>query len=178
MARLRTITAIVAVGLGLIAAPAAMAKHTGIGRSNGSATANICLLSVDCTYVNYHNGRPSDVARHTGTLTAFSVGAGSIGGQVQLRVLRPVAHGKLRFVSSSAIETITTTGENAFATHLKVKAGDVLALSNSSSGIYMETAPAGTCVRYFDTSLPDGSAGKPTHITPQLHLLLSAQLHY
>jgi hypothetical protein len=73
---------------------------------------------------------------------------------------------------------VSSTGENTFASHLGVKAGEVLALSNSSSGIYMASASTGTCVRYFDSSVTDGSTGKPDQVTPQLHLLLSAAVKH
>lgn len=74
------------------------------------------------------------------------------------------------------METVTTTGINTFSAHIKVKRGDVLALSNDSSGLSMATAPAGTCVRYFGNPPSDSSTGKPNQIAPQLHLLLSADV--
>lgn len=54
----------------------------------------------------------------------------------------------------------------------EVKVGDLLALTNDTS------APAGTCVRYFNSSVPDGWTGKPKQVTPQLHLLLSADVKH
>ena len=178
MRNIRTLISLAIASLTLAAAPAAIAKTSNVGNSNGSPTMNLCALSIDCTYVNYKHGKPSDVVRHKGTVDSFSLNAGSVGGQVQLRVLRPRPHGKFKVVHSSATETVTMTGLNTFTTHLKVKRGDVLALSNDSSGIYMGTAPTGRCVRYFQGPLPDGSIGKPTHIAPQLHLLLSATVGY
>jgi hypothetical protein len=178
MTRLRTLIALAAAAVvSLSAAPAAFANTTPVGNSSGTPSANICLLSFDCTYVNYQHGHPTDVVKHTGTLVNWSLNAGSVGGQVQLRVLRPIGHGKFTFVHSSALQTVTTTGENAYSAHIKVKAGDVLALSNASSGLYMASAPAGTCVQYFDSSVPDGWSGTPDQNAPQLHLLLSANVH-
>ncbi|HUZ27604.1 MAG TPA: hypothetical protein VMU90_00090 [Solirubrobacteraceae bacterium] len=139
---------------------------------------NLCAASIECTYVNYQHGKPTDVVKHSGTLTDYSVNAGSVGGQVQLRVLRPAGHGKFKVVRSSGLETVASPGLNTFATSLKVKAGDVLALSNDTSGIYMASAPTGTCVRYIQGLLPDGATARPDHIVPQLHLLLGADVKH
>ena len=176
MSRLRTLIAIAAGALAMAAAPAALAHTSSVGSSSGSPTANICAGSIPCTYVNFKHGKPSDVVKHSGRVTDFSVNAGSIGGQVQLRVLRPVGHGKFKVIRSSSLQTVTMGGVNTFATSLKVRAGDVLALSNDSSGIYMSPAPTGTCVRYVQGSLPDGATAKPDHRVVQLHLLLSAHV--
>jgi hypothetical protein len=175
MRRLSKLATITTAVLSLSIAPA-FANTSSIGSSSGSPTANVCALSFECTYINYNHGKPSDVVHHPGTLTDWSVNAGSVGGQVQLRVLRPVAHGRLKAVRSSGWQTISQAGENTFLSHLKVKAGDVLALTNSTSGIYMTSAPSGTCVRYLDASIPDGSSGKPTRVVPELRLLLSADV--
>lgn len=178
MPRFRSLTALAATSLTLVAAPAALAKTTAVGNSSGIPTMNICVLSIDCTYVNYRHGKPTDVVRHSGTIVDWSLNAGSTGGQVQLRVLRPIAGGRFKAIRSSALQTVSAIGINTFSAHLAVRRGDVLALSNDSSGIYMETAPAGTCVRYFGFGdpLPDGSSGKPNQVSPQLHLLLSADV--
>jgi hypothetical protein len=178
MPRLRTLTAITVAALSLSAAPAALAKTIPVGNSGGTPTANVCLLSFECTYVNYKHGRPADVVKHSGTLADWSLNAGSVGGQVVLRVLRPTGHGKLKFVRSSSLETVSSTGENTFAANINVKAGDVLGLTNDTSGIFMASAPTGTCVRYFDASVSDGTTGKPNQATPQLHLLLSADVKH
>lgn len=178
MSRLRTITAIAVSAVSLSAVPAAFAKTSPVGNSSGMPNANICLLSFDCTYLNYRYGKATDVVRHSGTLVAWSLNAASTGGQVQLRILRPAGHGKFRFVHSSSMETVLLDGENTFAAHIKVRAGDVLALTNATSGLYMTTAPAGTCVRYFDSSRNDGSTGKPNRVWPQLRLLLSAEVKH
>jgi hypothetical protein len=176
MTRLKTLIAsLAAVGL-LAAAPAALAHTSSIGSATGTPTANLCPASIACTYVNFTHGKPADVVKHSGTLSDYSVNAGSVGGQVQLRVLRPADHGKFKVVRSSSVDTIASPGLNTFATNLKVKRGDVLALSNDTSGIYMASAPAGTCVRYIQGLLPDGAKAKPDHIVPQLHLLLGADV--
>lgn len=74
------------------------------------------------------------------------------------------------------MRTVTSTGINTFPARIKVQRGDVLALTNATSGIYMAIASAGTCVRYFPSPLGDGWSGKPNQIAPQLHLLLSADV--
>jgi hypothetical protein len=176
MTRLRTVAAVAT--LCLAAAPAALASTSSVGSSSGTPTANICPLSISCTYVNYKRGKPTDTIKYTGTLSSWSLNAGSVGGQVQLRILQPAGHGKLEFVQSSSWQTVTSTGKNTFAANIKVKAGDVLALTNSASGIYMATAPSGTCVQYFMGSVSNGSTGKPSHASPELELLLSANVKH
>ena len=174
MLRIKTLIAIAAGALVLAAAPAALALTIGVGDASGNPTANVCPASVACTYVNFKHGKPADVLKRSGTITAFTVNAGSVGGQVQLRVLRPLSHGRFKVLRSSPVETINAPGPITFSVSLKAKTGDVLALSNDSSGIYMTSAPAGTCVRYIQGPLSDGATAKPDHIVPQLHLLLRA----
>jgi hypothetical protein len=179
MRHLRTVAALAATAsLALAAAPAAMAKTSGVGNSNGNATMNICVFQQDCTYINYRNGKPTDVVRHTGTLTNWSLNAGSTGGQVQLRVLRPVSAGQFKAVHSSAVKTVSQIGLNTFAAHLRVRRGDVLALSNATSGIYMAAATPDNSIHYFSSTLADGSTGKPDASSPSLHLLLSAHVKF
>ncbi len=177
MSRNQMVAALAAVGLSLCAAPTALGATTPVGSSGGTPSANICVASIECTYINYRQGRPTDVVRRAGTLVDWSVNAGSSGGQVRLRVLRPVGHGNFKVRASSLVRTIANTGVNTFPAHLNVKAGDVLALTNSTSGIYMAAAPTGTSVRYFDAPLT-GTAGKPNRNSPQLHLLLSAHIKH
>ena len=177
MRQRRTLTALAATALSLAAAPAALAHTTPVGNSGGTPTMNVCPLSQDCTYINFKHGKPTDIVKRNGTLVDWSVNAGSTGGQAELRILRPAGHGTFKAVHSSALETVSAIGLNTFSAHIKVKRGDVLALSNDSSGIYMATAPAGQCVRNFSSTLSDGTTGKPDQVNPQLHLLLSADVH-
>jgi hypothetical protein len=177
MPTLRTLTALAAAAVSLAAAPAALAHTTPVGHSDGTPTTNVCLLSQDCTYINFKHGKPTDVVKRSGTLVDWSVNAGSTGGRVELRILRPVGHGRFKAVHSSALVTVSALGLNTVSSHIKVKRGDVLALSNDSSGIYMESAPAGQCVRDFSSTLSNGTTGRPDLLTTQLHLLLSADVH-
>jgi hypothetical protein len=174
--KLHQLIALVSVAMSLAAAPAALASPSHVGNSVDTPTMNVCLASIDCTYVNFHNGKPSDVAKHGGRIVDWSVNAGSTGGQVQLTVLRPSGQGRFKAIGQSALETVAAIGANDYTTSLKVRRGDVLGLRNSTSGIYMAVAPAGTCVRYFNAPLNIGASGKPNRIVPQLHLLLSADV--
>jgi hypothetical protein len=177
--RVRTLTALAVASASLAAAPAALARTSTVGSANGEPTMNICVADINCTYINFVNGKPTDVVKRTGTITSWSLNAGSQGGQVKLRVLRPVAGGKFKAIRSSVVRTVSTTGLNRFPAHIPVRKGDVLALSNSTSGIYMAQTGAGTEIRYFGFGNPlsDGSTGAPDRTSPQLHLLLSAQIH-
>jgi hypothetical protein len=177
--RLRTLTAIAITTGSLAAAPAALARTSTVGNANGMPTMNICVAGINCTYVNYKNGKPTDVVKRTGTVTGWSLNAGSDGGKVQLRVLRPVHGGKFKAIRSSAVRNVSKLGLNTFPAHLGVRKGDVLALSNSTSGIYMAQTGPGTEIRYFGFGNPlaDGATGAPDRTAPQLHLLLSAKIH-
>jgi hypothetical protein len=176
--RLRTFTALAATTASLAAAPAALAHTSTIGSASGTPSMNICVLGFNCTYINALSGKPTDVIKHTGTITSWSLNAGSQGGTVRLRVLRPAARGTFKAIRSSALRTVSTTGLNTFPAHLGVRMGDVLALSNDSSGIYMAQSAAGTAIRYFSNPFGDGSTSAPDRTATQLHALLRAQLHY
>ena len=94
--RLRHLTALAATAASLAAAPAALAQTSTVGSTNGTPTMNICVLGFNCTYLNAQNGKPTDVVKRSGTITSWSLNAGSVGGQVRIRVLRPVAGGELQ----------------------------------------------------------------------------------
>ncbi len=176
--RLRTLTGLAAATASLAAAPAAFAHTSTIGTASGTPTMNICVLGFNCTYINFANGKSTDVVKRTGTITSWSLNAGSQGGTVRLRVLRPVAHRKFEAIRSSTLRTVSTTGLNTFPAHLGVRKGDVLALSNDSSGIYMSQSAPGTSINYFSNPVRDGLTGAPDRTVTQLHVLLSAQLRY
>ncbi len=175
--KLHQLIALASVTMSLAAAPAALASPSHVGNSADTPTMNVCLASIDCTYVNFHNGKATDVVRRGGRIVDWSVNAGSTGGQVQLTVLRPTGHGRFKAIGQSALKTVAAIGANDFTTSLKVRRGDVLGLRNSTSGIYMALAPAGTCVRYINAPVNIGASGKPDQIVPQLHLLLSADVN-
>jgi hypothetical protein len=137
MTTLRSLTALAAASLTLVAAPAAFAKTTAVGNSSGTPTMNICVLQIDCTYLNYTHGKPTDVVKHSGTIVDWSLNAGSTGGQVQLRVLRPIGHGRYKAIRSGTLETVSAIGINTFSANLAVRRGDVLALRNDSSVIWL-----------------------------------------
>ena len=102
--------------------------------------------------------------------------AGSVSGFVRLRILRPIGGGSYKVVRSSAVHTVTQIGRNTFSARIPVRAGDVLALGNDTSGIYMTTAPMGTNIRYFEPSLKDGASGMPNQVAPGARLLISAHV--
>ncbi len=177
MRHLRTLTALAATAsVALAAAPGAFAKTRGVGNANGTPTLNLCVAQIKCTYFNTRNGKPTDVVKRTGTVTDWSVNAGSTGGFVRLRILRPIGGGDYKFVRSSAVHTVSSIGLNTFSARISVRAGDVLALGNDTSGIYMTQASFGTNVRYFEPSLKDGASGEPNQVAPALRLLLSAHV--
>ena len=175
MRLLRTLTA-ASAALALVAAPAAIAKTRTIGSTGSDPSMNICSGGQSCTYVNYSANKPVDVVKHAGTIVDWSLGADSIGGHVQLRVLRPLAGGNFKVVASSAVKTVTATGVNKFSAHISVKSGYVLALTNDSSGLYMSPAAAGNDVHYFDAPIANGATGHPNQVASNLQVQLSADV--
>jgi hypothetical protein len=177
MSSLRTATALAATAVSLAAAPAALAHTDAVGTASGTPNANVCVADIQCTYLNYAHGQPTDVVRHTGTIKSWKVNAASVGGTVRLRILRPAGHGTFKLVRSSALRTVADDGVNTFPASLKVRAGDVLGLTNSTSGLYMETADWSD-VEYFNYDNPVSAtqARQPNRSVPQLHALLSARV--
>ena len=167
-----------AAALSLCATPAALAQTNTVGNSAGDPIMNVCVASIDCTYINFHNGKPTDVVKHTGTLKSWTLRADSVGGDVTLRILSPAGGGKFKVVRSSSTHTVTTTGPNTFSANIPVKASQVLALTNDTSGLYMANASGHTCIHYFDAAIADGSTGKPDRTANNLHMLLSAHVHF
>ncbi len=112
----------VAVATWITTAGAATQTVT-LGSTSGSPSANICLAMVDCTYVPFTGGsNPSLQVPFAGTVTSFSVNAGSAGGSVELRVLRPTGGGQYAGEASSLPRTLST-GMNTFTISLPVQAG-------------------------------------------------------
>ncbi len=176
MRRFRILTALTAGSLALAAAPAAFAQTSSVGNSAGSATMNVCVASIECTYVNYQNGKPTDVVKHSGRIINWSVNAGSVGGQVQLRILRPIGGGQFKVALTSSTHTVSDIGLNTFSARINVRAGDVLALRNATSGIYMAQASPGSSVSYFSPDPSGGQSATPNTVAQQLHVLLSAHV--
>ena len=55
MRRIQILTAVTTASLGLAAAPAAFAGTANVGDAGESATMNVCLAAIECSYVNYHD---------------------------------------------------------------------------------------------------------------------------
>jgi hypothetical protein len=181
----RTLIAAAAASAALATAPAVLAHTTTAGSTTGDPTTNVCLVDFDCTYINFAHGKPTDVVRHTGTITRWSINVGIYGNpeQVTLRVLRPVHGGAFRAIGASAPATIGADGVNTFPTHIKVRKGDVLALENTTSSLLMAQTGTGTCIRYFDGIAPNGllapgATGKPDRVAPMVHVPVSATVKF
>ena len=163
----RRITALAVSVAAMVAAPAALATtSSSVGSVSGAPAMNVCLFEVDCTYVNFAHGKPTDVVKHSGTIVSWK--ALRCGG-LQLRVLRPVGNGKFRFVRSSVTRAATIFGINTFPAHIPVQAGDVLALrdtgSAAQSSCLMFAVNKGHSVHYYKPSPHDGATAKPNKST-------------
>lgn len=134
-----------------------------LGDSSGAPSQNLCPASINCTYVPFSNSSAPELAvPFDGTLTSFRVNAGSTGGAVELRVLRPAGGGQYTGVGTSPAKTITNTGGQTFTVSLQVKAGDVLGLDNSTSALMFDTSDPTPVTYYYELpSLADGSTAAP-----------------
>jgi hypothetical protein len=176
MAKIRALAALAATAVSLGVVPSALAHTDTVGNANGSPTMNECVAMIDCTYINYRNGSPSDVIKHSGTLTSWTLNADSSPGTVQLRILKPTGKHHFKVVFTSKTKTVNNDGTNTFSAHVKVAGGEVLALSNDTSGLYMARASSNHCIRFYMGSLDTGSSFDANMNVSQLHLLLSAKV--
>jgi hypothetical protein len=165
-------------GLALAAgvASAATPRQTvTLGGASGNPTANICAASINCTYVPFSNvSAPALGAPFNGTVTSFAVNAGSAGGRVKLRVLRPTGGGKYTGVGTSVPETLNV-GMNTFTVSMPVEAGDVIGLDNDSSALMFDTTSPTAVTAYYELPpLADGASAAPGHTQSGYRLLLSA----
>jgi hypothetical protein len=113
-----------------------------LGSTSGSPSANICVGGIKCTYVPFTGvSNPGLQVPFDGTVTSFSVNAGSAGGSVGLRVLRPAAPGQYTGAGTSPPKTLGL-GVSTFAVSLPVKAGDLLGLDNESSALMFDKSSA------------------------------------
>ncbi len=145
-----------------------------LGSTSGTPSANICFAS--CTFVPFTGvSNPGLEVPFDGTVTSFSVNAGSAGGAVELRVLRPAATpGQYTGAGTSPSETLKETGVNTFTVSLPVKAGDLLGLDNESSAVLFDTSSTSPLTAYYQGSLPDGKTAALTENSTGRRLLLSA----
>jgi hypothetical protein len=150
----------------------AAAAPVTIGSTSGTPSGNICPAMTKCTYVP----TPPLLVPSYGTITSFSVNAGSAGGTVWLRVVH-FYHGGIQYVSTSPPQTLAA-GVNTFNISMGVQAGDQLALDNDSSALMFDTSSPGAGTVYYNPPLP--TSGPPPSNAGQgksgYRLLLSATL--
>ena len=83
-------------------AGAAGPTTTTLGSTTGTPSQNICVASINCTYIPFTGvSNPELQVPFDGTVTSFSLNAGSASGKVKLRVLRPAPGGQFTGVSTS-----------------------------------------------------------------------------
>jgi hypothetical protein len=172
----RVTVAAVALLLALPAGSARAADVTIGSNLAGAANANVCSAGIACTYLQTSGGTPVAVAPVSGTVVRWRLKAGSLGGPVKLRVLRP---GGTTFaaVASSAVVTVTAD-LNTFTTSLPIQAGDVVAMDNDSEGLYFTNSPAIALplLKWYQPPLPDGVGATPNYQQTNLELLMNADV--
>jgi hypothetical protein len=161
-------------------AGAATQTVTTLGSTTGTPNTNLCPTATTpgataaCTFVPFSSvGNAELQVPFDGTVTGFSITAGSAGGTVRLRVLRPTGDGQYTAVVSSAPATLALNA-NTFTTSLPVKAGDLIGLDNDSSALIFDGTGTVPLTAYFQPALADGQTGAPNQIASATRLLLSA----
>jgi hypothetical protein len=164
-----------AVAVGSAGADTQASTTTRLGSTVGTPNQNICAASINCTYVPFSSAaNPGLQVPFDGTVTSFSVNSGSATGAVELRVLRPAANGKFTGAGASPAETLAG-GPQTFNVSLSVKAGDVLALDNSTSALVFDGSTANPAfTAYYQPALAGGSTGVPNNNRTDRRLLLGA----
>jgi hypothetical protein len=165
--------AVTAGGVTLIGIAGAATPTVTLGSTSGTPSAHQCFAGSKCTYLPFTNvANPALQVPFNGTVTSFSINAGSAGGEVKLRVLRPAGAGKYAGAGTSLGKTLSF-GLNTFAISLPVQAGDVLGLDNETSALMFDTSSATPIGTYFEPYLAEGATAAPT-AQPGYRLLLSA----
>jgi hypothetical protein len=184
--RLTWIAATLAAVAGVLAATvisssgAATQTVATLGNTDGTPNTNLCPMATTpgategCTFVPFSSlGSPELQVPFDGTVTGFSITAGSAGGTVRLRVLRPAGDGQYTAVVSSAPATLALNG-NTFTTSLPVKADDLIGLDTDSSALIFDGTSTVPLTAYYQPGLADGQTGAPNQIASGTRLLLSA----
>lgn len=176
MARSAVLAAAAIIGLVLaigIGSAGAANQTVTLGSVTGDPTGNI-TLGGNVTFLPFSSAAsPGLQVPFDGTVTSFSVNAGSAGGMVSLRVLRPAANGQFTGAGTGPAETLAT-GVNTFTVSIPVKAGDLLGLDNASQALLFDTSQTAPSAAYYSPSLADGQAAIPTSQQTGYRLLLSA----
>jgi hypothetical protein len=175
---IRALIAKGALVVALLSAPAgASAADVTIGSNlAGAANANICSAGISCTYVQTSSGTPVAVSPVAGQVVRWRLKAGSLGGEVKLRVLRPAGSAYTALANSAAVTV--TSDLNTFTTSLPIAVGDVVALDNASEGLYFTDSPAIALplVQYFQPAIADGTTATPNNQRVNLELLMNADV--
>lgn len=166
-----------ALAAGFLLLPAGAAADVTIGSNlAGAANTNICAQGISCTYVQTSGGAPVAVSPVAGQVVRWRLKAGSVGGDVKLRVLRPSG---TSFSAVASSTTVTVTSDlNTFTTDLPIEVGDAVALDNASSGLYFTNSPAVALplVKYFQPAIADGATAAPNNQQVNLELLMNADV--
>lgn len=164
---------LIAAGIG---SAGASTQTVTLGSTSGTPSQNICVAGINCTYVPFLGvSNPELQVPFDGTVTSFSVNAGSSGNTVRLRVLRPASGGQFTGVGTSPPEILGPGPVTTFAVSLPVKAGDVLGLDNADSAIMFDTLSLSPITAYYELpSLADGQTAAPNNTRAGYRLLLSA----
>jgi hypothetical protein len=160
----------------LVPAGASAADVTIGSNLAGAPNVNICSQGISCTYVQTSSGTPVAVSPVAGQVVRWRLKAGSLGGEVKLRVLRPTGAGYAALTSSTTVTV--TSALNTFTTSLPIAAGDVVALDNASSGLYFTDSPAIALplVQYFQPAIADGTTAAPNNQRVNVELLMNADV--
>jgi uncharacterized repeat protein (TIGR01451 family) len=152
----------VALALALAAAPAEAASLGQTSATNQATCGNNAWLLQNATAAAPAYAAPSD-----GVILSWSTLArAGAGQQMQLKIFRVTgAPGEYRVVGASAVEALTPSAANTFATHIAVKAGDLLGEyspgTSASVGCDFGSSDFGDSVQFGSNDPATGSTVTP-----------------
>jgi hypothetical protein len=150
----RARASLIAVAAALTAAPPAAASFIELGQPEFSGA--VCVAGSTWVQTATSPFSASYVVPEDGVITAWRTAANDNDGPLKLKVFRPEGPpGTYRTIGESAAETLRMSVGNAFATHIPVRAGDVLGLTNiGDASCLVPTSRAADVVDFESDSDP------------------------
>lgn len=178
MARARGRASLIVVAAALtVPAPAAAASFIELGQPEFSGS--VCVAGSTWVQTATSPFSASYVVPEDGVITAWRTAANDNDGPLKLKVFRPEGPpGTYRTIGESAAETLRTSAGNAFATHIPVRAGDVLGLTNvGDAACLVPTSRAADVVDVeSDSDPPPGTLFAPADPVPNSVLNVGATI--
>ncbi|TML03394.1 MAG: DUF11 domain-containing protein [Actinobacteria bacterium] len=159
--------------------PAAAAHAAATVGSDLSKAATQTLCATPCTAFTVDNATnaPSTVAPFDGVVVHWSVKSGSAASGLALRALRPAGTNSYTGAATSEQQSMSQAGTTTFASHMAVKAGDILGLDDRTAG-GAKIAATSTTTAVFVFGAPIGSFTATPSKQANRELLMNADIEH